>query len=201
MAKAKTAVTLGILAALGCQNNGQPPYHEVTIQKSAAVNPTHKFMYGARPTGKPAVKTPEPRKFLVFVNYDAELKDVADNGRYAWQNRKLTSYYFPSGESGEKDIEFFLIQPNQPVNPEDFAVELCEHGLRPATAMELMAFGRQYRYFLSENPVLALGSYFVNWDQQSYSACFYSEADQRFADIRKLDNSLPANLIFAVVPE
>lgn len=194
MIRSGTALLLCLFLALGCQKNPSSCYG-VNLQKPAAVKP--------EPARAVALKITvyEPRKFLVFVNYDADLKDVVKNGQYAWRNWRLTSDNFPSGETGEKDLELFLIQPNKSTDLACFLDKLLAYGLRPATAIELMAFGRQYRYFLSENPVLATGSYLVDYDRQRYSACLYSEAEKRFADLRHLSNPLPTNLIFAVVPD
>ncbi len=103
--------------------------------------------------------------FLLTVDYDLPLAELAAAGNYDYVSSDITEEHFRVGW-GERDIESLLVHLHRPTPTDNVLKELERHDLRPATLPELLAFGAQYPNPQREFPVLALGSI---WDDPENS--------------------------------
>jgi len=102
--------------------------------------------------------------YTAVVDYGMSLTDMIRAGKYDWFDDDITAEPFPVTGSGKVEISFQLVHHNKDVSS-DYALSHMEaNGLRPATLVELLAFGAKYPEIQREFLIVALGSSWVNRD-------------------------------------
>lgn len=83
--------------------------------------------------------------------------DMIKAGSYGSVNEEITAANFPFEGTGKVETEIRLIHFNKWMTTQHVLAELEKLGLRPATLVELLAFGAKYPE-QREYPIVALGS-------------------------------------------
>jgi len=96
--------------------------------------------------------------FPVIVDYSKSLAEMIRAGNYDWVNSNITVKHFPIQGQGQVELDIELVHYDRAMSSEDVIHDLDQRGLRPATLLELLAFGAKYPEKQREFPIVALGS-------------------------------------------
>jgi hypothetical protein len=115
----------------------------------------------AEPSPKPGAASPTiSSTFHVTVDYDLTVDEMAKAGKFDWVAMGVDSRHFSTSHHGTSEVEMVLVQFDRNVGTEEVLHELGTRDLRPADALELLAFDASYpetgRTFPS--PIVAFGS-------------------------------------------
>ncbi len=92
------------------------------------------------------------------MDYSKSIEDSLIAGRYAWVDYRVTSASFPRSETGRGKVSAVLVPFSPQASLGYVFHRQAAAGLRPATLMELLAFGEAYPEEQRKLPAMALGS-------------------------------------------
>lgn len=95
---------------------------------------------------------------VITVDYTRTLKQMIVAGCYDWTNEDITAGHFPISGTGKVTVGLELVHLDRIVSTSEVLCALEERGLRPATLVELLAFGEKYPEEQRKYPIVALGS-------------------------------------------
>lgn len=125
--------------------------------------------------------------YSAIVDYNMSLADIIKVGKYDWVNDDITAKNFPITGSGKVEVSLELVHLNKSVSTEDVLAHMEANGLRPATLVELLAFGAKYPELQREFPICALGSSWVLRDGSRYVPYLGRDDSKRFLNLRWFD--------------
>jgi len=134
--------------------------------------------------------------YPVAVDYDRSIEDSVRAGNYRWIDQSVTSYNFPSTETGSREVNIELIHFGQKMENDSVLHEMGKHGLRPATLKELLALGEKHPYLQREFSIIALGSIWKHWNSCLFYVCLGKE---RLLYITEPDREWGSGCYFAAV--
>lgn len=108
---------------------------------------------------EPLLDVPEElNNFDLAVDYSISLEQMVALGRFDWTNEKIIENFEKSG-TGNVTLSAKIFRINCRLSTEGVVVEMGKEGLRPATLMEIIAFGVNYPEVQRCFSIMALGSY------------------------------------------
>lgn len=113
--------------------------------------------------------------FPLTVDYGQSLAEMVAAGMYSYASPDITAENFPVG-SGEASVETILVQMERTTSDEEVLAEMGRRGLRPASMVELLAFGAQYPEIQRKFMVAAFGSV---WEAGRKVGCLSSSLGDR----------------------
>ena len=102
-----------------------------------------------------------PAVITTTIDYRNTTNYLVEAGYYDHVDPNINSRTFPVNGNGEVEVTFELVHLNKEVSTEAALAYLDANGMRPATAQELLVFGKIYPEAQWEFPVVALGSFWV----------------------------------------
>lgn len=109
--------------------------------------------------------------FIVTVDYSKSLAEMVASGHYDWKNSDIVAEHFPTTQKGVNEVKLELVHLDKNASTDEVLRYLDEHGYRPATLLELLAFGAKYPDEQKKYPVVALGSVWRSSGGDRYVAC------------------------------
>ena len=106
--------------------------------------------------GEPSVEV-----FPLFIDYDQPLAAKIAAGKYDSVHEHISAENFPVG-SGEESVEAVIVRLGHIASEKEICAEIERQGLRPATMVELLAFGTRYPEIQREFPIAAFGTVWVD---------------------------------------
>lgn len=100
----------------------------------------------------------ENQVFSVTVDHDLPLSEMIDAGKYDFANNDINDYNFPKEDEGKADLDLVLLHFNREIVSEEAIAEMKKMGMRPATLLELLAFGEKYPEEQRRYRIIALGN-------------------------------------------
>lgn len=95
----------------------------------------------------------------VIVDYDRQLPEIIQAGEYDLVNTDITPEHFPISGEGKHKVSIALWHFGREVTYDEILAKMSQHGYRPATIVELLAFGRSFPgHKISGYQIIALGS-------------------------------------------
>ena len=116
--------------------------------------------------------------WLLNLDYGQSVEEMVKAGRYDYVNDYITGENFPV-ESGLAQVEAIMVHPNRFMSSEDVISLLDRKGLRPATMVELLAFGAQHPDAQRRFPIVALGSVWTISDGNRHVGCLWEDPGDR----------------------
>jgi hypothetical protein len=104
---------------------------------------------------------------------------MIEAGKYYWINPSITAEHFPITGHRKENVEVHLIHFNRIIKSAEEIAELDRMGLRPATLVELLAFGAKYPDVQMQFPIIALGSVWRNPDGFRVVPGLWGDSDKR----------------------
>lgn len=101
--------------------------------------------------------------FTLVVDYSCSLSDAVKAGGYDYVNSDITDKHFPTeeGEQGAQEKSCTLYHFSKNMQSDDIVAQMEADGKRPATARELLAFGKAHPDLQRQFPIIALKSVWV----------------------------------------
>lgn len=95
--------------------------------------------------------------YLVKVDYDKTVEELAEEGKYDSKNDDVNSIHFPSTESGQAELSVYLFEFKHFIRSEAILRKMDKLGFRPTTTKELLSLGAQYPSLQSSRFIMSLG--------------------------------------------
>jgi|GEM_PF-1170061 len=103
-----------------------------------------------------------PKDSVIIVDHNQTIDDLIARGDYSWfDNQTINSANFPTAigkVNSQETLNIKLFYFDKSLSLEEIVLIMNQAGFRPATLMELLAFGSQYPEAQKQYPVLAPGS-------------------------------------------
>lgn len=110
-----------------------------------------------------AIKSAAPKfpTYRILVDYNLSVEDLIGMCNFEEVQEIISSKYFPSNESGVREIEVSIIHfenlPHEGIEDREVIVYMAQHNLRPATLKELLTLIREHPE-INVSGLLAFGS-------------------------------------------
>jgi len=98
--------------------------------------------------------------YPVTVDYSKTIEEMVAAGNYGYANPDITTEHFPPKGSGIVEVQIHLKHFNRVMSSDAVLKGLDKMGLRPATPMEILAFGAKYPDIQRQFPIVEMGQ---NW--------------------------------------
>jgi hypothetical protein len=122
--------------------------------------------------------------FHIVVNHAESLAQMITVGNYDWVNPNISEKNFPVKGKGQVEFNVELVHYGKSMNSDNIVQDMASRGLRPATLLELLAFGTAYPDKQREFPIVAFGSVRLRWNGQEYVACLNGDGSKRGLRLR-----------------
>ncbi len=96
--------------------------------------------------------------FRILVDYSLPLEDMIRAGNYDWVGSSIIQNFPSNCDWGVHGVTAELFHFDRTMNSDEAIAEMEEQGYRPATIVELLAFGAEHPELQREFPIFALGS-------------------------------------------
>ena len=93
----------------------------------------------------------------LIIDPTRALEQFVEDGNYSYANPSITEENFPS-DSAMREVGVTLVHFDRVIGSDEAIREMDRLGLRPATMVELAAFGEQYPDVQRQFPIVELGS-------------------------------------------
>lgn len=137
--------------------------------------------------------------FHIVVNHAESLAQMITVGNYDWVNSNISEKNFPVKGKGQVEFNVELVHYGKSMNSDNIVQDMASRGLRPATLLELLAFGAAYPDKQREFPIVAFGSVWLRWSGQEHVACLGSDGSKRGLDLAVWDDGWSGNCRFLAV--
>ncbi|MFA4942506.1 MAG: hypothetical protein WC564_02605 [Patescibacteria group bacterium] len=142
---------------------------------------------GSVKSKKVRVKAP----IKLTVDYAKTVNQAVADGKYNAANNDISSENFPvPGELIGKKVKISgkIFHFNRGISSEDVIKEMDEAEFRPATLMELLAFGAAYPELQKQYSIIALGSFWIDYDRRRYVPYLGKDSVDRRLDLDQFGN-------------
>ena len=140
------------------------------------------------PKSKKARPEPTTTSFLVSVDFGRTVEEAVKAGKYDWVNEHITQQNFPNDQGqGKVETSMELVHFGRDMRSDKVVAELDKLGLRPATLMELLAFGAANPELQRQFPIFALGSVWTHPVGDCLVPCLFGGGDGRRLGLRWFD--------------
>ncbi len=138
--------------------------------------------------------------FPLVIDYTQSLAEMVATGKYSAGavNTNITEEHFPV-ETGEANVQSVLVHLDRTVDSDQVLRELDKRGLRPATMVELLAFGAQHPDAQRQFPIVALGSVWADPDDDRRVGCLWGRPASRELHLSWFDGQWGAHCRFLAV--
>lgn len=133
-------------------------------------------------------KAPDEPIYPLTIDYNLSIEDMVKAGNYNSVHRKIKAKNFPAGR-GEAKVEAVLFRSGNMVITQEVLAELERHNLRPATMVELLAFGKQHPDPLRVFPIVALGSVWFDGEGDGNVGNLYETPSGRTLSLSLYENT------------
>lgn len=136
----------------------------------------------------PSVKV-DADSYIVTVDRKLSFSDAIAAGKYDSINSNITDKHFPLvGEPKKSRATLFLAHLNKNASNAEVDAYLAERGLRDADIRELLAFGAKYPKLQLEFPIIARGSVWRDFYDNSSVSCLGGNGSDRLLPLLDYDD-------------
>lgn len=149
----------------------------------------------------PRTDSSEPA-YPLAIDYGQDLATMVQAGNYDYAHPDITDRNFPVGApapAGEAKVEAVLVHFDRSMSSQQVLDELGRRGLRPATMVELLAFGAQHPDSQRRFPIVALGSVWASRGGYRYVGCLWESPGCRELGLAWFDRGWGAFCRFLAV--
>jgi hypothetical protein len=118
--------------------------------------------------------------YHITVDYQRSLTEMIASGHYDDKHENINEKNFPVQGTGRVKQEVFLIHFNCAMASGLVPRELDQIGYRPATLVELLAFGQKYPELQRKFPIIAIGSIWRSPEGNPNVPCLDEADGERF---------------------